>query len=137
MNRAEFCQLLVETREKTGLSKNAMCRLTGFTFGQLQFLEAKPNNFSMDKAFYYLDCICKVVIVQKGRSKKMLCDMNSVASWLQNARKGVYSQRTLATAIDCAYPTIANIERGSSKVTVDIFLKLVDVLGYTIKIEPK
>lgn len=137
MDRIEFSKMLVLAREHTGLSKNAMCRQTGYSFHQLQFLETKSNNFAMDKAFHYLDSIGMTLVIEKDDSCTKLHDIESIAAWLKEARKGIYSQRSLAEAVGCTYPTIANIERCSNKVTVDNFLKLADTLGYTIKIEPK
>lgn len=137
MDRIEFSQMLVQAREHAGLGKNEMCRQTGYTFVQLQLLETKPNNFAMDKAFHYLKSIGMVLSIWKDENDTKLHDIASVATWLKSARNGLYTQRSLAEAVGCTYPTIANIERGSNKVTVDNFLKLADTLGYTIKIEPK
>lgn len=137
MDRIEFSQMLVLARECIGLGKNEMCRQTGYTFVQLQLLETKPNNFAMNKAFHYLDSIGMILAIDKDGNSTKLNDIESIATWLKAARNGIYTQRSLAEAVGCTYPTIANIERGSNKVTVDNFLKLADTLGYTIKIEPK
>lgn len=137
MDRIEFSQMLVLARERIGLGKNEMCRQTGYTFVQLQLLETKPNNFAMNKAFHYLDSIGMILAIDKDGNSTKLNDIESIATWLKAARNGIYTQRSLAEAVGCTYPTIANIERGSNKVTVDNFLKLADILGYTIKIEPK
>lgn len=137
MDRIEFSQMLVLARERIGLGKNEMCRQTGYTFVQLQLLETKPNNFAMNKAFHYLDSIGMILTIDKDGNSTKLNDIESIATWLKAARNGIYTQRSLAEAVGCTYPTIANIERGSNKVTVDNFLKLADTLGYTIKIEPK
>lgn len=137
MDRIEFSQMLVLARERIGLGKNEMCRQTGYTFVQLQLLETKPNNFAMNKAFHYLDRIGMILAIDKDGNSTKLNDIESIATWLKAARNGIYTQRSLAEAVGCTYPTIANIERGSNKVTVDNFLKLADTLGYTIKIEPK
>lgn len=137
MDRIEFSQMLVLARERIGLGKNEMCRQTGYTFVQLQLLETKPNNFAMNKAFHYFDSIGMILAIDKDGNSTKLNDIESIATWLKAARNGIYTQRSLAEAVGCTYPTIANIERGSNKVTVDNFLKLADTLGYTIKIEPK
>ena len=137
MDRIEFSQMLVLARERIGLGKNEMCRQTGYTFVQLQLLETKPNNFAMNKAFHYLDSIGMILAIDKDGNSTKLNDIESIATWLKAARNGIYTQRSLAEAVGFTYPTIANIERGSNKVTVDNFLKLADTLGYTIKIEPK
>ena len=44
-------------------------------------------------------------------------------------------QRALAKEIECAPLTIANIERKETIISIDTFLKIVDVLGCTINIE--
>lgn len=137
MDRIEFSQMLVQARENAGLGKNEMCRRTGYTFVQLQLLETKPNNFAMDKAFHYLESIEMTLSIAKDGCSIKLTDIASTATWLKAARNGIYTQRSLAEVVGCTYPTIANIERGSNKVTVNNFLKLADTLGYTIKIEPK
>lgn len=62
MNRTDFCQLLINTRQNMDVGKNEMCRLTGFTFVQLQLLEDKPNNFAIKKAIDYLAALCYSVI---------------------------------------------------------------------------
>lgn len=135
MNRVEFSQMLVEARGRAGLGKNEMCRQTGYTFVQLQLIETKPNNFAMDKALHYLECIGMALVIWKDKNHSTLNNIASIATWLKTARNGLHTQRSLAEAVGCTYPTIANIERGSNKVTVDNFLKLADTLGYTIKIE--
>lgn len=137
MDRIEFSQMLVQAREDAGLGKNEMCRRTGYTFVQLQLLETKPNNFAMDKAFHYLESVAMTLSIAKDGCSTKLTDIASIAAWLKDARNGIYTQRSLAEVVGCTYPTIANIERCSNKVTVDNFLKLADTLGYTIKIEPK
>lgn len=137
MDRIEFSQMLVQARENAGLGKNEMCRRTGYTFVQLQLLETKPNNFAMDKAFHYLESIEMTLSIAKDGCSIKLTDIASIATWLKAARNSIYTQRSLAEVVGCTYPTIANIERGSNKVTVNNFLKLADTLGYTIKIEPK
>ena len=78
-----------------------------------------------------------VLSIEKDNHSDKMNDIESIAVWLKAARNGLYTQRSLAEAVGCTYPTIANIERGSNKITVDNFLKLADVLGYTIKIQPK
>ena len=45
MNRIEFSQQLIVQRESAGIGKNELCRLTGFTFNQLQYLEKASNNY--------------------------------------------------------------------------------------------
>ncbi len=135
MDRKEFCDLLVRSREEAGIGKNEMCRRTGFTFVQLQLIEVKSNNFAMDKALHYLNNLNMCLCLEKDGECQQLLSITSISNWLKEARERKYSQRALALEIGCTYSTIANIERGSNKVTIDKFLRLTDKLGYTIKIE--
>lgn len=137
MNRFEFCQRLVKARENAGVGKNEQCRRTGFTFVQLQLLEAKPNNFAINKAIDYLNALdCKLAIGNNNECVYINKPLD-FAVWLKSARNGKFSQRSLANEAGCTYPTIANIEGNKNTVTIDIMLKILDVLGYTVKITNK
>lgn len=135
MDRIEFCKKLIDTRQNMGIGKNEMCRLTGFTFVQLQLLEDKPNNFAIKKAIDYLAALHCVMVLSYSRSTMQINDVEKFSCWLKQKRKGKFSQRDLATAVGCSYPTIANIERNSNIPTIDVFLKIVEVLGYNIEIK--
>lgn len=135
MNRIEFSHLLSNARKHLGVGKNELCRLTKFTFVQLQLIEDNPNNFALDKAIVYLQGLnCRLVLV-KDTEAISISSISDISLWLKSARKGKYTQRGLASLIHCSYPTIANIERQAHKVSIDLFLKLVDALAYNIKIE--
>lgn len=135
MDRMEFCKLLIETRQSVGVGKNEMCRLTGFTFVQLQLLEDKPNNFAIKKAIDYLAALHCVIVLSYSRSTTQIKSVEQFGTWLKQKRKGAFSQRDLAESVGCSYPTIANIERNSNIPTIDVFLKIIDVLGYSIEIK--
>lgn len=136
MDRIEFCKLLIDTRQNMSVGKNEMCRLTGFTFVQLQLLEDKPNNFAIKKAIDYLAALHCVIVLSRSCSAMQINDVEKFSFWLKQKRKGKFSQRDLAKSVGCSYPTIANIERNSNIPTIDVFLKIVDVLGYNIEIKP-
>lgn len=133
MDRVDFCKMLTSVREEVGIGKNEMCRRTGFTFLQLQLLEDKTNNFSLDKPFHYLECLNRCIVV----SGVVVDSIHTIAEWVKKSRTDVFTQRSLAKAVGCTHATIANIERGSNKVRIDTFLKLAEIFNCTIKIEPK
>lgn len=76
-----------------------------------------------------------VIVLSDSRSAMQISNVKKFGAWLKQKRKGKFSQRDLATAIGCSYPTIANIERNSNIPTIDVFLKIVEVLGYYIEIK--
>lgn len=137
MEKEEFSLLLAKCRISRNIGKNEACRLTGFTFHQLQRLEDEPNNYAVEKAILYLQALrFKLKIISSEGECIIIENSNSAAECLKKIRKDKLSQRGLADAIGYTYPTIANIERGAFKIKIDLFLKAIDVLGYTIKIEP-
>ncbi len=137
MNRDTFSSLLVKQRENKNIGKNELCRMTGFTFLQLQRIENASNNFNMSLVFRYLDSVGASLSLCNDRHSYMLQEYGEYAQWLTNAREGLYSFRKLAEAANCSFSAIVNVERGKTVISIDSFLKLADTLGYTIKIEPK
>lgn len=136
MNRIEFCAKLIQCRQEKGVSKNEMCRLTKLTFSQFQRVEGEPNNFSIDKAFLYLNALGMRIVLRRGSACFVIDNIESVAKWLTFARKDGHSLRTLATEAECSFLTIINVEQARRKVRIDIFLKLVEALDYALTIEP-
>ena len=137
MDRATFSSLLVNQRENRNIGKNELCRMAGFTFLQLQRLESASNNFNMSLVFRYLVSVEAVLILCNDNNSCTLQEYDEYATWLANARNGLYSLRKLAETADCSYSAITNVERGKTVISIDLFLKLADTLGYTIKIEQK
>lgn len=85
----------------------------------------------------YIKALGAELYLQSESSEVLLNSSADFSSWLKDIRKGLYSQRSLAEQVGCAYLTIANIERGATVVRIDTLLKLIEIFGYTIKIEPK
>ena len=48
-----------------------------------------------------------------------------------------YTQKELATKLDISDSTLAHYETGIRKVTLEMFLKILDVCNYRLKIEEK
>lgn len=111
--------------------------MTGFTFLQLQRLESASNNFNMSLVFRYLVSVETVLVLYNDNNSCALQEYDEYITWLANTRKSLYSLRKLAEIANCSYSAIANVERGKTVISIDLFLKLADSLGYTIKIEPK
>lgn len=135
MNRTTFSSLLISQRENHNIGKNELCRMTGFTFLQLQRLESASNNFNMNLVFRYLTSVNATLILCNENNSCVLREYDGCVAWLVNARNGLYSLRKLAKAANCSYSAIANVEHGKTVISIDLFLKLADTLGYTIKIE--
>lgn len=135
MNRNEFSALLIERREANNIGKNELCRLTGFTFLQLQRLESAGNNYNMRLAFRYLSIVKSSIILKKGKKEYCLTQYEQYPQWLSKARGKMFSLRKLAEAANCSYSAVTNVEHEKTVISIDLFLKLTDVLGYNIEIK--
>lgn len=136
MNRNEFSSLLVECREANGIGKNELCRLAGFSFLQLQRLENARNDYNMRSVFQYLSIVKSSIILQKDDDLYCLNQYSQYPQWLFKTRSQVFSLRKLAKAVNCAYSAIANAEHEKTVIRIDLFLKIVDALGYSLCLKP-
>jgi transcriptional regulator with XRE-family HTH domain len=134
MDRKQFSELLVKQREQNNIGKNEMCRLTGFTFVQLQLLEVRPNNFAIKKAIDYLAALHKVIVIYNHRNETTINNVEKFNKWLVNKRKKI-PIRTLAEMAGCSFSAISHAEQGISVISIDVFLKIIEALGYEIKIK--
>lgn len=133
MNRFDFCDMLVAAKEQSGKSTNTVSFDLRMQWSTLRRFEKGVNNPSMKKIFNYLDVVNSVLTV----NHKGFSDANELVEYLVKKRTGKFSQRQLATAIGISSTMVARIESGMSNLTLDVFLKIVDVLGCTIKIRQK
>jgi DNA-binding XRE family transcriptional regulator len=139
MNREEFSKMLVEARESVGLSKNQLSRKPGYSsISQITTIEQGSHNYSLSLVVKYLNVLdYNLVIVSKTGQAEMF-DVENAGEWIKQRRDEWYmSQGKLAKKIGFSSPTITAIEVGRTTITIDILLKILDVFGYTIKIEKK
>lgn len=135
MNRLDFCALMAHAKQESGKTTSDISFSMKMLLPTLRRFEKGEHNFNLKKVMEYLSVLCmRMVLVSDTRSCQCV-SYDEIVAWMKNARQGIVSQRQLAEQIGCAYLTIANIERGATAVSVDTFLKIIDALGYTIKIE--
>lgn len=129
--------MLAAMRQKSNKKMAEICAVMGVLPTAIYRLEKNYNNFEIDKALAYINVFQMQLILTKKGDTICLSNSSDFASWLKETRNNQYTQRSLAEQAGCTYQTIANIERGTTIVRIDTLLKLIEVLGYTIKIEPK
>ncbi len=135
MDRKEFCEMLVKAREEAGYNKSQLCIESEMLLSQLLRIETAHNNFGLDKSLKYLSGIHKAVGIRKGRKKIVFSDVEQFADWLPSTYQEMGSRNALATKIGSDSNVLSNIEKKNTKVSIDTFLKTVNVLGYTVTIE--
>lgn len=132
MNRIEFCDLLLTERQKAGASLYFVQKKMRLTFQQAKRIESGENNFNLNKAIEFLSALNCVIELKNAVDSFYIRDYSSFVKWLIDTRTGRYSQRTLAEAAQCSCISIANTECKKSVVSIDVFLKIVNVLGFTV-----
>lgn len=101
----------------------------------LRRFEKGKHNFSLFKVIEYLQVIHAKLVIYNDKSFVDITEYNQLIDWVVSARQGRYSQRKLTEAIGISHATLAHVESHKSHLSIDVLLKIIEVLGYNIKIE--
>ncbi len=138
MNRDEFCKLMAAVRSKSKITTTELSFQIKMLLPTLRRFEKGEHNFKLDRVIQYLSILgYQIILYSKNETDCVfkIIQYSDIPKFIKCARKDKYTQRELATNIGCTYATIANIERQSNIVSIDMFLKLVETLNYNVKIE--
>ena len=122
-------------RQKSNKKMTEICAVMGVLPTAIYRLEKNYNNFEIDKALAYVKALDAELYLQGKNSEALINSSTDFSSWLKDIRKGVYSQRSLAEQVGCAYLTIANIERGATVARIETLLKLISIFNYCVVIK--
>lgn len=136
MDRLEFCNLMEQAKASSNLPPSEISFSMKMLMPTLRRFEKGEHNFSMTKVMEYLKVLQAKLIICKNSSKKDFTNYEQLISWLVSERKKSFSQRSLAEAVGMSYVMLARVESHKSNLTIDVFLKIVEVLGYNITIKP-
>lgn len=135
MNRQEFCKIVADIRKQSSIKMKDICFALKVMPTTIYRIEAGENNFNINFMMSYLSVLKTRLTIFTDKETVVLKDYDQIIQWIVQKRKGAFTQRQLAKILNVTYPTIANIERKTTFMGVDLFLKIIDILGYTIKIE--
>lgn len=138
MNRDEFCKLMAAVRSKSKITTTELSFQIKMLLPTLRRFEKGEHNFKLDRVIQYLSILgYQIILYSKNETDCVfkIIQYSDIPKFIKCARKDKYTQRELASNIGCTYATIANIERQSNIVSIDMFLKLVETLNYNVKIE--
>lgn len=135
MNRTDFCTLIGTYKEKSGKTTTELCYDMRMQWGALRRIEEGQTNFGVDSMIRYIQMLGYNIQLVSLKDVYGITQYQDVVDWMREARKGLYSQRTIAHEIGCSHVNIAKIETKKSIMSIDTFLRLTDLLGYTIKLE--
>ena len=138
MNRTEFCEMMQTHRKQSGVPAKQICFAMNTMPTDIYRIEKGYSNTNLNKIIDFLKATNGAIELSNDNDCFVINDYSSFIEWLINIRtSNNYTQRSLADAAGCSYAAIANTERQNNVLSIDVFLKLMDVLGYTIKITNK
>ena len=135
MNRLDFCKLMEQAKRASGISASEISFSMKMLMPTLRRFEKGKHNFGLVKVIEYLQVIHAKLVIYNDKSSVDITEYNQLIDWVVSARQGRYSQRQLAEAIGISYTMLAYVESHKSHLSIDVLLKIIEVLGCNIKIE--
>ena len=132
MNRTEFCEMMAQAKKKSGVTTSELSFTLRMLVSTLRRFEKGTHNFSVQKLMEYLNVLNANLCIEKNDKQLIVLGYSQLINACIEARSKQYSQRALAELLGCSQKNIATIEKEKSALSIDTFLKLMDVLGYTI-----
>ncbi len=127
--------MIVKTREDGEIGKIEMCRKVSIMLNDLNNIEIRYRNSKIDRIIEYLFVLQKAICLNKGKAKNIILDSGQFADWMIARRGDKISRYAITKHLSCANNVVANIEDKTRIPTIDMFLKIVEALGYTVTIE--
>lgn len=135
MNRLDFCKLMEQTKIASGIPASEISFSMKMLMPTLRRFEKGEHNFSLVKVMEYLQVLHAQLVIYNEKSTVVVTEYNQLIEWLVSARKNVYTQRKLAEAVGISYVMLARIESNKSSLSIDVYLKIIEVLGYSVNIK--
>ncbi|MGN1218823.1 MAG: helix-turn-helix domain-containing protein [Phocaeicola sp.] len=135
MNRLDFCKLMEQAKTASGIPASEISFSMKMLMPTLRRFEKGEHNFSLVKVMEYLKVLHAQLVIYNDKSTVACTEYSQLIAWLVSARKDGYPQRKLAEVIGISYVMLARIESNKSSLSIDIFLKIIEVLGYSVNIK--
>lgn len=135
MDRLEFCNLMEKAKLSSGVTSTEISFAMKMLFSTFRRFEKGKHNFSMTKALEYINALHAKLVIYNDVTSTSITEYSLLIEWLISARKKNYTQQQLVDNISISRDMLIRIESQRSNLSVDIFLKIVDVLGYKIDIQ--
>lgn len=135
MNRLDFCKLMEQAKIASGIPASEMSFSMKMLMPTLRRFEKGEHNFSLVKVMEYLQVLHAQLVIYNEKSTIVVTEYSQLIEWLVSARKNGYTQRKLAEAVGISYVMLARIESNKSSLSIDVYLKIIEVLGYSVNIK--
>lgn len=135
MNRLDFCKLMEQAKIASGIPASEISFSMKMLMPTLRRFEKGEHNFSLVKVMEYLQVLHAQLVIYNEKSTVVVTEYSQLIEWLVSARKNGYTQRKLAEAVGISYVMLARIESNKSSLSIDVYLKIIEVLGYSVNIK--
>ena len=135
MNRLDFCKLMEQAKITSGIPASEISFSMKMLMPTLRRFEKVEHNFSLVKVMEYLQVLHAQLVIYNEKSTVVVTEYSQLIEWLVSARKNGYTQRKLAEAVGISYVMLARIESNKSSLSIDVYLKIIEVLGYSVNIK--
>lgn len=135
MNRQELCTILKECRLNNGVLLKRICAQMDSGETAIYRIEKGIYNFNCDLWISYMNAIGVIARLSINDKVVFINSDNDIVEFIKTARKeNEVTQRELAKIINKSYVHVANLERGKTRVTIDVLLEVINAFGYELKI---
>lgn len=137
MNKSDFCKKLAFIRgcEEAGYTTNSIASRLDVSENTIINLESGILNFNLNLLFRYMKLFYGYVdIGKKNVNVRFSFETESdVINFIKDYRTNCYlSQREFAQKLGCSVNIIRNIELGKTSMKIDLFFKMVNMLGFEV-----
>ena len=138
MNRQELSSILREHRSKNGVLIKRICAQMDAGANIVNRIERALYNYNCNTLLSYMNAIgVAAKVVYKG-SEKYINSPDEIIELVKSIRsKEKLSQREFADKIGVSNVTVANVERGFSRMKIDLLILIINTFGYELQIIDK
>lgn len=138
MNRQELSSILKEHRNKNGVLIKRICAQMDAGANIVNRLERALYNYNCNTWLAYMDAIGTIAQVSLGKKVMHINSTDDIVEFIKKVREEKeMSQREFGSKCNISHITVANIERGQTRVTIDVFLAIINAFGYELQILDK
>ena len=138
MDRQELSSILREHRSKNGVLIKRICAQMDAGANIVNRLERALFNYNCNTWLTYMDAIGTIAQVSLGKKVVHINSTDDIVELIKKVREEKeMSQREFGSKCNISHITVANIERGQTRVTIDVFLSILNAFGYELQILDK
>lgn len=138
MNRQELSSILKEHRSKNGVLVKRICAQMDAGANIINRLERALFNYNCNTWLAYMEAIGTIAQLSLGKKVVHISSTDDIVEFIKALRaEKEMSQREFGNKCNISHITVANIERGQTRVTIDVFLAIINAFGYELQILDK